>query len=183
MGVSSPIVQKRPRRVVWTKVGLLNEQLKESKREKQALQKKSLQICLQHRRDAKKEKELKEKALEEMQKALEEKQKALAEKQKAKEEKQKAVQEKHKAMQEKLKADEDKKRFERRLAQAENAVVQSFLQIRPNFECGICLATVFDSIYLPCLHTGCFSCLSQNKNQHNRCHICRGEIQSIHKLN
>merc|ERR1719335_966036 len=167
--VSSPIVQKRPRRVVWTKVGLLNEQLKESKREKQALQKKSLQICLQHRRDAKKEKELKEKALEEMQKALEEKQKA--------------VQEKHRAMQEKLKADEDKKRFERRLAQAENAVVQSFLQIRPNFECGICLATVFDSIYLPCLHTGCFSCLSQNKNQHNRCHICRGEIQSIHKLN
>merc|ERR1719335_1079111 len=108
--VSSPIVQKRPRRVVWTKVGLLNEQLKESKREKQALQKKSLQICLQHRRDAKKEKELKEKALEEMQKALEEKQKALAEKQKAKEEK--------------LKADEDKKRFERRLAQAENVVVQ-----------------------------------------------------------
>merc|ERR1719299_18057 len=115
--VSSPIVQKRPRRVVWTKVGLLNEQLKESKREKQALQKKSLQICLQHRRDAKKEKELKEKALEEMQKALEEKQKALAEKQKAKEEK-------RKAMQEKLKADEDKKRFERRLAQAENVVVQ-----------------------------------------------------------
>merc|ERR1719335_307390 len=153
--VSSPIVQKRPRRVVWTKVGLLNEQLKESKREKQALQKKSLQICLQRRRDAKKAKELK----------------------------QKAVQEKHKAMQEKLKADEDKKRFERRLAQAENAVVQSFLQIRPNFECGICLATVFDFIYLPCLHTGCFSCLSQNKNQHNRCHICRGEIQSIHKLN
>merc|ERR1712196_104027 len=105
----------------------------------------------------------------------------MGEKQKALEEKQKAKEEKHEAMQEKQKEDEDKKRFERRLAQAENVVVQSFLQVRPNFECGICLGTVFNSVYLPCLHTGCFHSLIQNKNQHNHCHICRGEIKSIHK--
>merc|ERR1712146_168273 len=139
--------------------------------------------------EAKKEKELKEKALAEKEKALVEKEKALVEKEKAKEEKQKAkeerqkaTQEKEKAIQEKQKADVDKKRLENKLAEAGNVVLQSFIQVHPNFECGICLGTIFNSVYLPCLHTGCFPCLIQNKNQHSRCHICRGEIQNIHKL-
>merc|ERR1711861_107493 len=131
----------------------------------------------------------KQKALVEKEKALAEKQDALAEKQKAKEESlpllfawQKATQEKEKAIQEKQKADVDKKRLENKLAEAGNVVTQSFLQIHPDFECGICIGTIFNSVYLPCLHTGCFPCLVQNKNQHNRCHICRGEIENIHKL-